>query len=182
MWPSVASATRAALLTRYRLLPYLYTLFYQHQETGSTVARGLWQEFPADAQAADISEQFLWGSGLLISPALHEGVTAVNAYFPKGRWYDFRTGEEISASGEESLALSAPLDGEIPLHIRGGEILPMQEPKLTTTEARKGQFELLVALDASGSASGSLYWDDGISAVIQGYTSVTFNAEPFGSE
>lgn len=49
----------------------------------------------------------------------------------------------------------------IPLLIRGGSILPAQKPDATTTESRKNKFELLVALDEGGNATGELYWDDG---------------------
>ena len=46
--PAVAESTRKALLVRYTMLPYLYTLFYLHTTSGSTVARALWHEFPQD--------------------------------------------------------------------------------------------------------------------------------------
>jgi len=45
--------------------------------------------------------------------------------------------------------------------IRGGSILPTQKPGVTTTESRKNDFELIVALDEAGNAKGELYWDDG---------------------
>ena len=37
----------------------------------------------------------------------------------------------------------------------------MQLPALTTTEARKNNFTLLVALDSNGRAKGDFYMDDG---------------------
>lgn len=51
----------------------------------------------------------------------------------------------------------------IPLHVRGGYIIPMQQPALTTYLTRQNPFSLLVALDQNNAASGVLYWDDGIS-------------------
>ena len=47
------------------------------------------------------------------------------------------------------------------MHIRGGSVIPMQLPALTTTEARKNNFTLLVALDSNGRAKGDFYMDDG---------------------
>ncbi len=51
----------------------------------------------------------------------------------------------------------------VQVHVRGGSILPMQEPGLTTTESRKNSYSLLVALDvtAGTDAFGDLYLDDG---------------------
>ena len=56
--------------------------------------------------------------------------------------------------------LPAPLD-HVLIHIRGGYIIPMQEPGMTTVASRKNPFSLLVALDETGSASGDVYLDDG---------------------
>lgn len=41
---SVQNSSRTALNIRYRLLPYLYTLFYESHTTGSTVVRPLYHE------------------------------------------------------------------------------------------------------------------------------------------
>ena len=46
------------------------------------------------------------------------------------------------------------------MYVRGGFIIPMQEPSLTTNESRKNPYSLIVALQ-TGSASGGLYLDDG---------------------
>lgn len=44
-WPdTVAVSSRKALNIRYRLLPYLYTLFYDSHTVGGTVARPLYHE------------------------------------------------------------------------------------------------------------------------------------------
>ena len=96
MWPEVAVAGRQALEVRYTLLPILNTLFFVHKTQGSTVARALWHEFPQDKIARKVDRQFLWGSGILISPALEENVTHVDAYFPpSARWFDYYNGNEV---------------------------------------------------------------------------------------
>lgn len=70
----------------------------------------------------------------------------------------------MHASGK-SYTLNAPLD-TIPLMIRGGSIIPAQEPSNTTVNSRKNSFELLIALDYAKRAKGELYWDDGDSLGI----------------
>ena len=57
-------------------------------------------------------------------------------------------------------SLSLPLNSN-QIHIRGGTIIPMHQPAMTTTASRQTPFSLLVALDSSGSATGDLFYDDG---------------------
>ena len=45
--------------------------------------------FPNDKKTWRIETQFMWGDGLLISPALQAGNNTVPAYLPASeRWYD----------------------------------------------------------------------------------------------
>jgi alpha-glucosidase len=155
---SVANSTREALLVRYTLLPYLYTLFYQHTTQGTTIVRALWHEFPGDANTHGIDKQFLWGKGFLISPVLDEGATTVSAYMPNARVYDYFTNVEQPKG--QNVTLPAPLD-VINLHLIGGNILPTQEPALNTVLSREKPFGLIVALDATFGATGQLYYDAG---------------------
>ncbi|KZS13425.1 Lysosomal alpha-glucosidase [Daphnia magna] len=158
-WPdTVAVSSRKALNIRYRLLPYLYTLFYDSHTVGGTVARPLYHEYPMDINARSIDKQFMWGPALLISPVLQPGETSVEVYLPKDVWYDYYTGIRITASGSNTF--SAPRD-YINLHLRGGYILPAQKPALNTMISRNNNFELLVPLDDNNYAIGKLFWDDG---------------------
>ncbi|KAK3773169.1 hypothetical protein RRG08_013756 [Elysia crispata] len=156
---SIAS-TRKVLLVRYSLLPFLYSLMWRSHVFGSTVARPLLFEFPDDPATENLDSQFLWGAALLISPVLTQGARSVSAYFPKDVWYDFYTGQRMNIDQGQFLELSAKLD-HINLHLRGGHIIPLQEPALSTTLSRKKQFWLIVSLGTYGTAKGELYWDDG---------------------
>ncbi|XP_051168285.1 maltase-glucoamylase-like isoform X2 [Leptopilina boulardi] len=158
----VIRSSKKALTIRYELLPYLYTLFSAAHRFGVTVARPLFFEFTNDPATYNIDTQFLWGSSLMIVPVLDEisdKNEKVDAYIPAGKWYNFYTNESILSTGE-NVTLNAPLD-TIPLLVRGGSILPMQQSSRTTTESRKNKFALLIALDNQQYATGELYWDDG---------------------
>lgn len=89
-----------------------------------------------------------------------ENKVSIDAYLPAGVWYDFYNTKSTIRSFGGNYNLSAPLD-TIPVLVRGGFVLPQQTPKQTTTESRKSKVELLVASNENGTASGSLYWDDG---------------------
>ncbi|XP_064598977.1 sucrase-isomaltase, intestinal-like [Liolophura sinensis] len=153
------SVSRNALYTRYKLLPYLYTLVHLASVRGSTVARPLFHEFPSDETTWSIDRQFLWGSSLMISPALEQDQRIVHAYFPEGVWFNYYTGEQTSDFAHH-VKLNTPLE-HINLHVRGGAVIPWQEPSVTASASRTNAFGLLVALDVKREAVGSLYWDDG---------------------
>lgn len=151
--------SKTVLQTRYTLLPYLYTLMHLAHTEGSTVVRPLLHEFVSDQVTWDIDSQFLLGPAFLVSPVLEPNARNVTAYFPRARWYDYYTGEDIKARGEWK-SLPAPLD-HINLHVRGGYILPWQEPAQNTHLSRQKFIGFKVALDDDGTAEGCLFWDDG---------------------
>jgi alpha-glucosidase len=180
VWASVAEATRTAMTIRYSLLPYMYTLFHSAHTTGSTVMRALAWEFPNDPSLAAADRQFLLGPSLLVTPVLAQGATAVDGVFPgiaHGEvWYDWYTQSAVHASAGENVTIPAPL-GHIPLYIRGGSVLPMQEPGYTTYESRRNPWALIVALSSQGTATGSLYVDDGESITPNATLFVEFSAK-----
>ncbi|CAH7470230.1 probable maltase-glucoamylase 2 [Phodopus roborovskii] len=151
--------SRKVLQIRYSLLPYLYTLMHKAHTKGSMVIRPLLHEFTDDNRTWDIDQQFMLGPAILISPVLESNTFEIPAYFPRARWYDYNMG-----SGQESIGewkrLAAPLD-HINLHVRGGYILPWQEPAMNTYYSRQNFVGLTVALDDEMKAEGQLFWDDG---------------------
>ncbi|XP_014672592.1 PREDICTED: lysosomal alpha-glucosidase-like [Priapulus caudatus] len=166
-----------SLQTRYRLLPYLYTLFHLAATRGETVARPLMFEFPKDSKTYSVDEQFMWGAALLISPVLKEHATSVRAYLPRGIWYGFYSGFSLPSNGSY-VNVDVRMD-ETCLHVRGGHILPTQVPASTTTESRQNKFGLLVALSERGEAEGEMFWDDGESMNTHHtgvYNAIRFNA------
>ncbi|KAK0338035.1 hypothetical protein LTR91_013107 [Friedmanniomyces endolithicus] len=179
VWASVAEASRTAMAIRYSLLPYMYTLFYYASTTGSTVMRALAWEFPNDPTLAAIDNQFLLGPAILVTPVLGQGLTSAQGVFPgiaQGEvWYDWYTQQAVVAQPGENVTIPAPL-GHIPVFIRGGYVLPQQEPLYTTAESRNSSWSLLVALSKDGAASGQVYVDDGASLVPSAALLVDFTA------
>ena len=103
---NVQEAARKNLNTRYTLLPYLYTLFYNHTRYGDPVLTSLKFNFPEDEATNSNDRQFMWGDGLLVNPVLEEGKTSVDAYFPAGIWYDYRTGHVLSEGQAKNVTLT----------------------------------------------------------------------------
>ncbi|XP_038618803.1 lysosomal alpha-glucosidase-like [Tachyglossus aculeatus] len=174
--PLARTAMKEALLTRYTLLPFLYTLFHRAHRWGDTVVRPLFFEFPQDIVTYSLDRQFLWGRSLLVTPVLEAGVDAVIGYFPSGVWYDYYTGSSLYSQGE-SLKMAAPLD-HINVHVREGAIIPTQRPATTSWVSSGNPLSLLVALSQQGTAWGDLFWDDGesLNTFEQGdYSYLVFN-------
>jgi len=147
------------LQIRYRLLPYYYTLFYKAHTIGSTVIRPLFHEYPKDKKTFDIFLQFLIGSNIMIAPVTDEGARQVEVYIPSSDWYNYYTGEQYLYS-KQFLNISSPLD-TIPIFLKGGSIIPIQEYGNNTKYSRKNPFSLIIILNSDGNAEGDLFFDDG---------------------
>lgn len=133
--------------------------------------------YSSDQGTLSIDKQFFYGPSLLISPVTDAESTSVTFYLPNDIFYDFHTLKKIQGSGA-TITLSNVSFTDIPVHIRGGSIIPARvKSALTTAEVREQNFELLVALDKDGKAKGSLYLDDGESLVQQGTSEIEFTFE-----
>lgn len=173
-WPLVADAARNAISIRYRLLDYIYTAVYQQSVDGTPALNPLWAFYPNDANTYGIDLQFFFGQYILVSPVTDENATSVSIYLPNDQYYDFYTLEPVRGTGA-SVDLSNIDFTSIPLHIRGGAVIPMRnQGAVTTTALRKNDFNILIAPDLNGKASGILYLDDGVSLVQASTSKITF--------
>ncbi|VDP06724.1 unnamed protein product [Soboliphyme baturini] len=174
--PQFARSAGKILHERYRLLPYMYSQLFASHTNGSAAVRALFFEFPGDRDTWPIEDQFLWGRWLMISPVLEE-VSSRQVYYPDARWYDYFT-HEARAERKQNITRACDEDCII-VDVRGGGIIPMQTPSLTTTESRRNPMQLLVALDDRQLASGFLFLDDGESTAVynNNYTLVQFEVK-----
>ncbi|KAJ5268560.1 hypothetical protein N7505_004318 [Penicillium chrysogenum] len=160
-WPTVTEAAKKIIDIRYRLLDYLYTSFYRQTLTGTPFLQPLFYVYPEDSNTFGNELQFFYGDSILVSPVSEEGATSVNAYFPEDLFYDWFTGVAVQGEGSVKTITDLVIT-DIPIHIRGGSIIPLRTASAkTTTDLRKRGFEILIAPNADGSAEGELYIDDG---------------------
>lgn len=175
LWESTAEASRRALGVRYALLPYIYTIFEESNNLGTGVWRSLFFEYPDYNTLATNDVQILIGTDILLTPVVEEGKTTVEGQFPKGTWYDWYNYDSIKvSSGVKTVTLDAPLV-HIPVHIRGGAIVPTKTPKYTVGETYETDYNLVIALDDKDQATGRLYIDDGNSLEVKSSSDITFN-------
>lgn len=173
-WPLTTDAARKVIPVRYRLLDYFYTAFNRQTKTGLPALNPLFYHYPEDANTFGIEYQFFFGDDILVSPVLEENSTSVSIYLPNETFYDFWTLETVQGTGAYINLTDVGFDS-IPLHIRGGAILPLRaESANTTTELRKQNFVLWIAPNSTNQAHGLLYLDDGDSLEQDGTSNIVF--------
>jgi len=162
-WPIVAEAAKVAIDARYRLLDYLYTAFYAQNQTGTPLLSPLFFVYPTDTNTFANQLQFFFGDSILVSPVTDDNATAVTMYLPNDQFYDFFTLVPIRGAGGPITLADVPFT-QIPVHIKGSTILPLRASSANTTAALRQQaFNFVVAPGLDGTATGTLYMDDGIS-------------------
>ena len=117
---------REAIRLRYRLMPYLYTLYRRAAAYADPWLRPTFYEFEQDPRTFDDCDDFMCGTQLLIASVVAPGARARDVYLPVGPpcWYAFDTGERFIAG--ESARVDAPLD-RIPMFCPAGAIVPMTD-------------------------------------------------------
>ncbi|HKV53049.1 MAG TPA: glycoside hydrolase family 31 protein [Candidatus Binataceae bacterium] len=154
--PEIEAICRKYLSLRYRLLPYTYTALHQACASGIPLMRALVVEFPRDPEVLNISDEYIFGSEILVAPVMDEGAAQRKVYLPAGRWVDFWT--EAAHSGPKWLDVSAPLD-TLPLFVREGAIIP-SGPEVQST-ADYVLDPLTIEVYRGADRSFILYEDDG---------------------
>jgi alpha-glucosidase len=175
--PEHEAIRRRYIETRYRLLPYIYTLAEEASRNGLPLVRPLFLEFPNEFSAAD--SEFLLGPALLVVPPPYgEMPEDYEVSYPPGDWYDFWTGQKMphSTPGPNIVEVgNAIAQGKslqpgrstmihptletLPVYVRGGSIVPMQPLVQSTDQTPMGPLELRVY--PGENCKGSVYLDDG---------------------
>ena len=193
---------RRFIETRYRLMPYLYTLADEASRTGLPAFCGRrFLEFPDAAHDGhpidtdiDASGEFLLGANLLIAPQPYpEELDTYSVELPSRSWYNYWTGEKISPpvpavapasdcmavpnrDGQFSIRVTPEL-AQLPVFVRAGSILPIAPLVQSTNEPPQGPLTLLVYV--GDKCAGELYQDDGKTYAFQhgAYLRMKFGCE-----
>jgi len=120
---------------RYRLMPYIYSLFYETAQTGMPVARSLCIDDPFDPKVYDPAYQyeFLFGDALLVTP-MTSTETYKRIWLPRGDWYDLWSDSLLT--GNKEVGGEYPIY-RLPLFVKASSILPMQS-LIQSTKQRPG--------------------------------------------
>jgi alpha-glucosidase len=184
----ITTTNRLALQRRYRLIPYLYTLFEESSRTGLPVARPLFFADAKDPQLRSVDNEFLLGDDLLVVGQVQLD-TVVPPVLPSGIWQHIGFPEaELADSPKDDSNPDLPA-----LYLRGGAIVPSGPIIQYVDEKPLSPLTLLICLDAQGHASGTVYQDSGdgfdnLVSDVDGrpgkgqYSRITFEAQLRGKD
>ena len=141
---------------RYRMLPYNYSVAWKITSDRYTPMRALVMDFPKDASALAISDEYMFGPAFLACPVTTAQATTREVYLPSGAtWVDFWTGETLA--GGKTVTANAPVN-ILPLYVRAGSIVPLGPVLQYATEKPEDPVELRIYRGADGKFT--LYEDE----------------------
>lgn len=117
----VTNIVRKYVELRYQLLPYLYTMFYMYSKEGLPMLRSLVLFDQEDHQTHFRTDEFIFGTQILVCPVQEPNAKGRRMYIPRGNWYNYWTKEFIIGGLEKWV--SADID-MIPLFVKEGAIIP----------------------------------------------------------
>jgi alpha-D-xyloside xylohydrolase len=173
-WAMSAIVTSAIRL-RYRLLPYTYSGFLRVHTHQWTMQRAMAFDFGADVECAQLADQYMWGTALLVAPFVQAG-SSRSVYFPKveGGWLGFNDGVAVPSYG--NVFISLPMT-EAPLYVRASSILVMGPDLQYTSQLPADPLEIRL-YPGTANATFALLEDDGESADFTQRTRIDFNWFP----
>ena len=135
---------------------------YDQSRTGAPLVQPMFFAYPEDRQCDSLQYQYFYGPGILVAPVTEENSTVAQIYLPDDVFYDFYTHERVRGNGS-MITKEVPYDS-IQLYYKGGSIVAERARSAnTTTELRKINLSVKIAPGLDGTATGSLYLDDGVS-------------------
>ena len=118
----------AVINGRYALIPYIYTMARKTYETGISLCRPMYYDYPEDPFAYFLKnrEEYMFGDNMLIAPITKEvdkedGYATIDVWLPKGLWLEYETGQMLQ--GDNVYKRRFTMD-EYPVYVKAGSILP----------------------------------------------------------
>ncbi len=154
----VLEISRNYINFRYKLLPYIYSCFYNATQTGLPLMRTLALTDTHDPLVYDtrFQNEYQFGPAFLIAPFESKQAYAP-VYFPKGDWYNLYNDEKEAGGKEKMLTLGMHT---LPVYVRESSIIPMQS-LVQTTQQKPSDTLFLHVYKGSVNNDFRYYEDDG---------------------
>jgi len=145
---------------RYKLLPYIYSTFYEATQNGLPIVRSLAIENTFDPKVynADYQNQFCLGNAIMIAPVVSNKDFA-KIYFPGNNWYNLYNDNVEKGNTEKTVELSMK---ELPVYVKESSIIPMQTLVQSTADMPQDTL-ILHVYKGTVPNTYTYYEDDGLS-------------------
>lgn len=124
-YPQYADVLLDLVKTRYRWLPYNYTLAYENAVKGYPLVRPLNFIDHRNDPFGNVDDQYLWGDEVMVAPVMQQGADSRKVIIPAGEWVDYNH-PEVSYVGPDTIEYAAPVD-VLPLFVRAGSFIPLAD-------------------------------------------------------
>ena len=148
-----------AVRLRYSLFPYIYTMARKTYDTGISICRPLYYEYPNAEEAYLYEGEYFFGDDILVAPiteASENGKSTKTIWFPEGKWWSVATNELIEGPCRKTMCFTQE---QIPYFFKQGAIIPYNPPTVMNVTERPGHLILNFVSGCKG--EGVLYEDDG---------------------
>lgn len=142
---------------RYKLLPYIYSVFWEHSQYGFPILRPITMIEQHLHSNMPREEEFCFGDKILVSPVLNPGEESKIVYLPEGGWYYYWS--DASVKGGREIAVDTPLD-EMPVFVKAGAVLP-EYPVMQYVDEKRIESLKLIVYYGIEEANTYLYEDHG---------------------
>ena len=162
---------------RYALMPYIYTAARQAYDTGVSLCRPLYYEWPEVNNAYLFEDEYMFGDDILVAPVVtkpeSDGMTARRTWLPEGRWFDVCRNKVVE--GNRTFTDRYAME-EIPYFFRAGSVI-VNNPPMMNLSTRPDR--LILKVVPGGNGQTKLYEDEGdTEGYKQGaYTTTTIRHE-----
>lgn len=121
-YPAQQQILKKFIKMRYEWLPYNYTLAYENARYGLPLARPVNFYGDESGKLADVQDEYLWGSEVLVAPVMTAGARSRKVIFPAGEWINWNN-PALRYKGGSTANIPAPL-GTLPLFVKAGSFIP----------------------------------------------------------
>ena len=162
MFPNHFEEMHAALKLRYALAPYIYKNSREAYDSGISICRPMYYDYPEQEEAYTARTQYMFGSDMLAAPisspiAQETELASRQIWLPEGEWFEYLTGTLIE--GDTSLTRTYALH-EIPLFFKAGSIIPLYGD-INTLQVRPEKQIVCLTPGGPEKVVTTLYEDDG---------------------
>jgi len=119
--PEYEAICKKFIELRYKLIPYIYSAFWEHHKYGFPILRPLVMVEQDNSLNHFREDEFTFGDKILVCPVCEEGATSRNVYLPKGNWYHYWDNQMVIGGSVHHV--EAAIDS-MPLFIRAGSVIP----------------------------------------------------------